>query len=146
MSEQIHFKLGLASTFWDKKPEWRVSINGEVKEFGVGTGFDNSVLYVEFDHEFEDGDNTLEVSFLNKNDSDTVQNEDKSAIVKDLMLHIRSLEIDEVDVGELLWSNSTFTGQDTSRPVLERCVDMGWNGTWTFPFSTPFYLWFLERM
>ena len=145
MSEKIHFKLGLASTFWDKQPEWRVSINGEMKEFGVGTGPDPG-LYVEFDHEFEDGDNQLEVAFLNKSDGDTVQNEDKTAIVKDLVLHIRSLEIDEVPVGELLWSNSTFTGTDSSRPVLQRCVDLGWNGTWTFPFSTPFYLWFLEKM
>jgi hypothetical protein len=75
-----------------------------------------------------------------------VQNEDKSAIVKDMLLNVVSVEIDEIDIGHLLHSKSTFTGDDPTRPVLSNCVNLGWNGTWKLTFTSPFYIWLLENI
>jgi len=75
-----------------------------------------------------------------------IQNADKTAIEKDMLLHIRSIEIDEIDLGNLLWSKSQYVGDDVTRPVLDNCVDLGWNGTWTLAFASPFYIWLLENI
>ena len=81
-----------------------------------------------------------------KDDTDVVQSEDKTEILKDLLLNIKTVEIDEIDLGNLVFTNSEFVGDDSSRPVLDKCVDLGWNGTWTLPFESPFYIWLLENI
>ena len=101
--------------------------------------------YVEFECEIPEGDNTLEIKLLNKEDSDTVQNEDKSAIVKDMLLNVESLEIDDIDLDSLKWTASKFVPVDTTKPTLESCVNLGWNGTYSLTFTSPFYLWLLEN-
>jgi hypothetical protein len=29
---------------------------------------------------------------------------------------------------------------------LQNCVNLGWNGKWTLPFQSPFYIWLLESI
>ena len=56
------------------------------------------------------------------------------------------MEIDEVDLGMLIYSKSVFTGDDPDRPVLDNCINLGWNGTWMLSFESPFYIWLLENI
>jgi hypothetical protein len=144
--ENLHFKIGLSGTYWDKKPIYSILVNGaviETREVDLPTG---EVFFAEFDTEFAEGPCILKIRLENKDWTDTVQNEDKTAIVKDMMLHIKSIEIDDIDLGNLIWSKSVFTGDDAERPVLDNCVDLGWNGAWTLPLESPFYIWLLENI
>jgi hypothetical protein len=142
--EKLHFKIGLAGTFWDKKPSFGIYLDDQL--VGGGNIQNEDTIYFEFDREIGDGDHKLDIKFFNKKESDVVQNEDKTEIIKDLLLHIKSIEIDEIDLGQLLWTHSTFTGDDPNRPVLKNCVDLGWDGSWTLPFQSPFYIWLLENI
>jgi hypothetical protein len=141
--EQLHFRIGLSATVWDKKPQWRILLNNT--EVASGTS-DSSLEYTEFDYEVTEGVQRLVIQLLNKDNSDTVENADKTAIVKDMLLHIKSIEIDEIDLGSLPWSKGTFVAQDPARPTLANCVDLGWNGDWCLEFDSPFYIWLLESL
>jgi hypothetical protein len=157
-TEKLHFRIGLAGTYWDKHPVYSVFVNNDCvvdhRQIQTATAVvteeykivADDITYVEFDHEVVEGDIELKIRLENKQDSDVVENEDKTAIVKDMLLNIRSIEIDEIDLGNLVYSKSIFRGDDPNRPTLDNCVDLGWNGTWTLSFQSPFYIWLLENI
>ena len=141
--EQLHFRIGLSATVWDKKPQWRMLLNDREVAQGIA---DSEIEYVEFDHAITEGTQRLVIQLLNKDTSDTVENESKTAIVKDMLLHIKSIEIDEIDLGNLPWQISKFVAKDPARPELIHCLDLGWNGDWSLEFESPFYIWLLESI
>lgn len=144
--ERLHFKIGLAGTYWDKKPEYSILVNNtEIKRDTVTTASEET-FYVEFDADVEEGPTTLKIRLENKEWQDTVENEDKTAILKDMLLNIKSVEIDEIDLANMIYTKTEFVGDEPERPVLDQCIDLGWNGTWTLSFDSPFYIWLLENI
>lgn len=138
-TENLNFKITLSGTYWDKKPEYNILLNGTVMSNGfVG---ENSTIEFVADLE-EDTKHTLCVRLLNKQDSDTVQNEDKSAIVKDMLLNIEDVLIDDISIGTLKWTHSKYVANGKT---YENCVNLGWNGDWVLEFDSPFYIWLLEN-
>jgi hypothetical protein len=144
-TESIKFRVGLSGIYWNKKPSYSVGVNGTVYKTGIISAESGVTEHVEFECEIPEGDNRLEITLSNKEDSDVVQNQDKSAIVNDLLLNIESVEIDEIDLGSLKWTASEFVPVDTTKPTLKSCVNLGWNGTYSLAFTSPFYLWLLEN-
>ena len=72
-------------------------------------------------------------------------------IVKDMILNIDDVIIDDISLGNLLWSaeyildeKQIYQGQEIDR--LDGCVNLGWNGTYVLKFSSPFYIWLLEKL
>lgn len=146
MTETLHFKIGLAGTYWNKHPQYSILINDTVYHADTIATHSEEIFYVEFDAEVEEGPCTLKIRLENKDWTDTVQNEDKTEIVKDMLLNIRSVEIDEIDMGNLIYTKTQFVGDDPERPVLDKCKDLGWNGAWILSFESPFYIWLLENI
>jgi hypothetical protein len=95
-------------------------------------------------------EHVLKIQLLNKTPLDTIT--DNNVIVQDMLLNIHNIRINQVDLGLLLWSHSrywldsprTHNGQITA--YLDRCVNLGWNGTYEFKFATPFYHWLLDNL
>jgi hypothetical protein len=151
-TEKLEIKLGISGTYWNKCPDFSISINGQELKSGTITAPSDTVEYHSFVCELEEQEHVLGVRLLNKEMSDTVQNEDKSAILNDLLLNIVSIEIDEVELGPCKWKNSVFVidqpveyqGQHVTE--LKNCVNLGFNGEYQFKFSTPYYVWLLENM
>ena len=141
--ELLSFKIGLSGTYWDKKPQYSIFINDQKMASGIA---DNQVSYVEFDIEVDQGEVKLQIKLQNKSDEDTVESEDKTTILKDMLLNIHNIEIDQIDIDSLKWTKSDFVADDPQRPTLKNCINLGWNGTYTFYFSSPFYMWLLENM
>ena len=140
--ETLSFKIGLNATYWGKKPQYSVLLNGT--KYGEGK-CDESLLYVEFSVDLlEDQENLLEIKLVNKTNADTIT--ENNEIVKDMLLNIDSIEIDEIELGEIKWTLSEFVADDPKRQTLKRCVNLGWNGSYQLKFTTPFYLWLLENM
>jgi len=144
--EQVHVKLGISGTYWAKRPQYRVVLNNTVMAQGEITSESDVTEYVEFDCEYDTEEVVLQVFLTNKTDSDTVQNEDKTAIVKDMLLNIESCEVDEIDLGNLIYEITEFVAEDVSRPTLKKCINLGWNGAWTLRWANPFYIWLLENI
>ena len=154
--EKLHFRIGLSGT-GTKLPEFKIAVGS--KEYIHSTLASNdTVEYFDFDAEILEGAHSLDIAFLNKTVYDTTLDAN-SNIVKDLLLNIDSIEIDEIDIGSLKWTASVYTplypesykqhvlssGQEIETE-LKNCVNLGWNGTWSLPFTSPFYIWLLENI
>ena len=144
--EKLHFKISLSGTYWSKQPVYTILVNDKIVKTDTITAASNEVFVVEFDQELVSGPAKLQIRLENKDNSDTVQNEDKTEILKDLLLNIVNLEIDDINLGILRYSKSQFVGDDLTRSVMNECVNLGWNGTWTLSFESPFYIWLLENL
>ena len=141
--EQLNFKIGISGSYHARKPCYTISVNGIEKAKGVA---DSDIEYISFDAEVEEGKiHTLDIRLTNKLMQDTVVDENGN-IVKDMLLNIDYVSVDDIDLQPLKWSHSQVVADDPERPTLTHCVNLGWNGTWVLKFESPFYIWLLENM
>lgn len=156
--ETLHFKIGVSGSSLKKQPKIRILINDQEQVNEQLIVAENTTQYFEFDATLQEGSCFLGIELLNKTTSDTVLDSDGN-IIEDLLLNIDSVEIDEIDLGSLLWTMSDYIPdypeqyrlemgkQGKDLPVsLKNCVNLGWNGRWTLNFTSPFYIWLLENI
>lgn len=145
--ERLKFKIGLSGTYWGKKPQYSIWVNGNNYASGTTLTPSDHIFYVEFQADcIEESENSLQIKLENKEDSDTVENTERTEILNDMLLNIHSIEIDDIAMDHLMWSKSQFLPDNPERPILNNCVNLGWNGAYTFKFTCPFYLWLLESI
>lgn len=147
--ETLHFKIGLAGTYWAKQPRYGILVNDQVIKIDSIQAPSGETEYIEFDAELPEGPCELKIKLINKEATDVVKDNPDSPdfkIVQDLLLNIKSVEIDEIDLANLIHTKSHFVPEDTAHPTLDMCIDLGWNGTWVLPFDSPFYIWLLENI
>lgn len=150
-TETLKFKIGLSATFFNKKPVYSVGINDKVcVNSTVDVGSDE-IFYVELNENFEDNtENEIFIRLENKTASDTIIVDGE--IANDMLLNIQSIEIDDIDLGSLIWTNSVYKPDHPQKfnneiiTELKNCVNLGWNGSYTLKFSSPFYIWLLENI
>ena len=157
-TERLKFKLELYATYWDKPPVAEILINGESQYRSEITGTEKDPIVIEFEKELTEGEKyTLTISRSGKDSKQTVVNA-KGGIEKDQLLHIKSIEIDEIDIGAMVYEG-VYTPQypepchtqqgsagNTPEKSFKNVTVMGHNGTWTFDFESPFYMWLLENL
>ena len=148
-TDKLKFKVGISGTYsGEKTPEFKIAVNGQ--EFVHGSiKSPNGVTEVfEFEAELPEGSNSLEISLLNKTNSDVIKDNyddpENFKIIGDLLLNIDSIEIDDIDIGNLRYSASKY--QPIGREEISKCVNLGWNGTYSIEFTSPFYIWLLENL
>ena len=157
-TEKLKFKLELYSTTWNKPPvaEIRVGDKSYCEKHITGTAKEPTVI--EFEHEFEEEkDYSLVIKRSGKTPYDTVIN-DKGDILHDQMLYIKSIEIDEIDIGALVyegvytpeypepWATQQREAGVELPETFKNVTKMGHNGSWSFTFGSPFYMWLLENL
>lgn len=146
--EKLSFKISLTGTFWDKRPNYSIFLNDHLIE---QKDIENeSVHEVVFDHEVEENqEHELKIRLNNKQDADTVV--ENGEVVKDMLLNIDGIEIDDIDIGNLRWTAEYLL--DTPREYqgktvdhIDNCVNLGFNGSYILKFTSPFYVWLLEKL
>jgi hypothetical protein len=156
--ETLHFKIGLSGSSLKKQPELCILVNDTKFFDDVLSVSAKETQYIEFDAEIVEGECSLVVEFKNKTKFDTVL-DTNGEIIDDLLLNIDSVEIDQIDLGSLLWTHSDYRPQypEVYKSIMleqgkelpesvKNCVNLGWNGTWKLPFISPFYIWLLENI
>ena len=147
-TETLAFKISLTGTYWSKKPNFSIFLNDELIE---QKDIENeSVHEIVFERDVaEDQEHELKIRLNNKQDEDTII--ENNQIVKDMILNIDGIEIDDVDIGNLRWSADykldqvrEYNGKQTDH--IDNCVNLGFNGTYTLKFTSPFYVWLLEKL
>jgi len=157
-TERLKFKLELYATYWDKAPIAEILINGESQFKSKITGSEKDPTVIEFEKELTEGEKyTLSISRSGKDLKQTVLSKE-GKIEKDQLLHIKSIEIDEVDIGSLIyegvytpqyqepWHTQQVSAGNTPEKSCKNVTAMGHNGTWTLAFESPFYMWLLENL
>ena len=157
-TEKLKFKLELYATMWDKSPHVEILINDKSYFKGDVTSTNDKSQLIEFEHECEEGkDHELTIKRSGKDKGQTVIN-DKGDILKDQLLHIKNIEIDEIDLGTLVYEGvynpqypEPWASQQRQAGVelpesFKNVASMGHDGKWTFKFESPFYMWLLENL
>ena len=154
IAENLKFKIGISGTFWDKRPEFSISVNDTVYSAGVISADSGITEYFEFSVDLGEGKNSLNICLLNKTNADTVTKTDDTGnftILNDMLLNIDSVVIDDIDVGILRHTASEYvlsvpqTYDNNTIASMKECVNLGWNGTYSLAFTSPFYIWLLEN-
>ena len=122
------------------------------------TSSEDNPKIVEFEHEFEENNSyELIIKRSGKGKNQTVL-DNKGDIIKDQLLHIKGIEIDQIDIGALVyegvytpeypepWATQQRESGNDLRDSFKNVTQMGFNGTWRFTFSSPFYMWLLENL
>ena len=157
-TEKLKFKIELFATMWDKPPHAEILINDK-KYFDADIrGTENRPDLIEFEHELEEGkEYSLILNRSGKGRKQTVINE-KGDILKDQLLHIKSIEIDEIDIGALMfegvytpkypepWATQQRESGNKLEESFKNVTQMGHDGDWRFTFTSPFYMWLLENL
>jgi len=157
-TEKLKFRLELYATMWDKPPVAEIKLNDKsyFKSDVIGTEQDPTT--VEFEAELTDGsDYNLIIDRSGKGKSQTIVNE-KGDILKDQLLHIKSIEIDEIDRDALVyegvytpnypepWATQQRKNNVELPESFKNVTQMGHDGQWKFTFASPFYMWLLENL
>jgi len=157
-TEKLKFKLELYATMWDRPPHAEILIGDKSHFTGDITGTEDKPNVVEFEHEFTEGEKSvLIIERSGKNKGQTVINENGD-VLKDQLLHIKGIEIDEIDLGALVFSGvytpeypEPWASQQRQAGVelpesFKNVTSIGHDGTWSFKFESPFYMWLLENL
>ena len=145
--EKLSFVVTLSGTFWDRRPQFSIWLDDQAI---IQSEIVSEALQpVTFEHTVDEGPHTLKIRLENKTTTDTVI--ENGEVVKDMLLNIDDVTIDDISLGNLLWSaeyildkKQTYKGQEIDH--LDGCVNLGWNGTYTLKFTSPFYIWLLEKL
>jgi hypothetical protein len=145
--ENLSFNISLTGTYWDRKPQFSVWLDDHVvaqSEIAI-----TAEQIVSFERKVDEGPHELKIRLENKTNSDTVI--ENGEVVKDLLLNINDIIIDDISLGNLLWSAEyvldhpqQYKGETIDH--LDGCVNLGWNGTYILKFTSPFYIWLLEKL
>lgn len=105
---------------------------------------------VSFSHDImdHDGEHELRIVMLGKTSDHTIVDE-AGNIAKDATLAISNFEIDGLDINQLFFEKCVYTHDfnGTQPEIADNFFGTaGCNGTISFSFSTPIYLWLLENM
>jgi hypothetical protein len=157
-TEKIKFKLELYATMWNKPPVAEIKINSKSYFKSEITSTEQDPTVVEFEEELTEGSEyNLIIERSGKDNNQTVLN-DKGEITKDQLLHIKNIEIDEIDIGALVyegvytpkypepWATQQRESGNDLKDSFKNVTQMGFNGEWKLKFSSPFYMWLLENL
>jgi hypothetical protein len=155
--ETLHFRIGLSGTYWGRPPRYSVLVNDTAVVDSVLVDVpSDEIFYVEFDLDSDVEDNVLQIRLENKTADDVKKDQytdpDNFTIIGDMLLNIATVEIDEIDLGHLIYSLSEYhvdrpveyNGETTQ--IIKNCVNLGWNGEWQFAWTNPFYIFLLENI
>ena len=157
-TEKLKFKLELYATMWHKPPQAEILIDNHSHFKGDITGDEAKPNLIVFEQELEEGkEYNLIINRSGKGKKQTVINE-KGDILKDQLLHIKSMEIDEIDIGALVyegiytpqypepWATQQREAGIELQESFKNVTNMGHDGEWKFKFASPFYMWILENL
>lgn len=144
--ESLDFKISLTGTYWNKRPQFSVWLDDKVI---IQSEISINPHVVLFNRTVADGLHSLKIRLENKQSSDTVI--ENGEIVKDMLLNIEDISIEDISLGNLLWTaeyhlDNPQQYQGRTITHLDHCVNLGWNGTYTLTFASPFYIWLLEKL
>jgi hypothetical protein len=145
--EKLSFVVSLSGTFWERRPQFSVWLDDHM----VVSSEIVSVAQqeIKFERTIDEGIHTLKIRLENKTNSDTVL--ENGSVIRDMLLNINDITIDDISLGNLLWSaeyildkKQQYKGQEIDH--LDGCINLGWNGTYVLKFTSPFYIWLLEQL
>ena len=152
-TEEVAFNVILSSTWWKNPPQVKIWLNDELIETTsvMEKTEENKKKNISFTSNLPEGENKLIIEFFGKKNDETVLDKnDPPTILKDQLLSVDDIEIDEISLGYLIYSQGTFYPDKEMHPYapdeMKDMVVLGFNGKLELKFQVPTYIWFLENL
>jgi hypothetical protein len=145
--EKLSFVVALSGIFWERRPQFSIWLDDrQVVSSEIVSAAQQEI---KFQRTINEGLHSLKIRLENKTNADT--NIRNGEVIDDMLLNIDDIIIDDISIGHLLWSAEyildnpqQYKGQTITK--LDNCVNLGWNGTYVLKFTSPFYVWLLEKL
>ena len=137
---------------------FKLDTTDSTAKIGVAVWIDDTCVYqtdqlpgpqnIDFAVSDDDGEHELRIVISGKTAHHT-KVDAQGNIIKDVVVSIANITIDEIDVDQLFNEKCVYTHDfNGSQPEIQDTFygAAGCNGTISFKFSTPIYLWLLENM
>ena len=152
MSDSVKIEIKLASQWHNDPPVFAVKINDELIERGFVKEKDElgEIKSITWTGDLEESEHTLKVCLRGKNIGKwhTIKDANDN-VIDDQLLFVKSILIDDIDLGYIAISNSKFYPDKSNRSDAPELIDggnvLGYNGEWCLTFSVPTYMWMLEK-
>lgn len=143
--ESVDICVSLSSSFWQDPPKTKVFIDDNL----IYEGQIVNPIDVQWTGSLEEGQHKIIVELYDKNKYQTLI--ENGTIVKDQLINIDKITLDEIDIGFLKHSLSKYYPDKSSHSsdipeCVTECVNLGWNGKWELAFNSPVYIWLLENI
>jgi hypothetical protein len=155
-TEELSFKISLSGTYHDKMPAYSILLDDTLIKQATITQPTDVIEVIEFTAPISEGSHELKIRLENKDSSDTIVRKERDdsteyEIIKDMLLNIVGIEVDEISLGQLIWDSEYILDKpilidDVLVEKIDKCVNFGHNGTYVLHFTSPFYLWLLEKI
>ena len=144
--DKLSFVVNLSGTYWQRRPQFSIWLDDRVV---VQSEIHDGENIIPFERSVDPGAHSLKIRLENKTNKDTIV--ENGQVVKDMLLNVNDITIDDISLGNLLWSGEYILDhpqeyQGKTIDHLDNCVNLGWNGTYILKFTTPFYIWLLEKL
>lgn len=106
---------------------------------------------VDVNYEFddsEDGQQSIILELCNKRPEHT-QLDTQGSIIKDALLQVGRILLEDIDITQIVYDTAKYKHNfnGTGQEIIDKFYgSMGCNGTVDITFSTPIYMWMLEKM
>jgi hypothetical protein len=145
--EKLSFVVTLSGKFWERRPQFSIWLDDHQVVASEIAG--STQQSFKFERTVDNGIHTLNIRLENKTSADTLV--ENGEVIKDMLLNIDDITIDDISLGNLLWSAEYILDhpqeyQGKTIDHLNNCVNLGWNGTYVLKFTSPFYIWLLEQL
>lgn len=144
--EKLSFVVTLSGLFWERRPQFSIWLDDHVV---TQTELSADPHVVSFDRTIGEGEHILKIRLENKTAKDTLI--ENGEIIKDMLLNIDDITIDDISLGNLRWDAEylldrpqQYNGAIVNH--IDGCVNLGYNGTYILKFTSPFYVWLLEKL
>lgn len=151
--EEVTFNITLSSVWWRNPPRVRIWIDDDLVELTTVPELQEKgeKKHIKFSRSLSEGEHTLGIELFAKTLRETLTDETpENNILKDQLLHIEDIEIDEISLGYMIYDKSKFVTNKTLHPDLPdeftEMVILGYNGKYELKFQIPTYIWFLENL
>lgn len=157
-AENLEFSIRLSGTYWGKRfPKYEILLDDQliykdcIQRPSSNKGMPGceyisspgNIFALEFSRELAPGDHTLCIRLVDKTEDDT-RLDTTGTIDRDVLVNIEDIYIDGIRLDlHHLADSIDYCG----KPLDQHWVlSMGHNGDWCLHFSTPLFIWLLERM
>lgn len=150
MSEAVQVTVTLSSLWHIDPPKVKIFLDEiEIDSADIVNQRDDGQHHLfSLNTKLDEGNHKIKIVYYNKTFSDTVL-DGNGNIVKDQLLHVEDISIDEVELGYLVYKNCKFYPDREIRPdlpeVINNLTSIGYNGVWELEFTVPTYIWLLEH-
>jgi hypothetical protein len=154
MSKQTS-KFYLTAEYWENPPTIQIILNNhclydaEVKK--------DDFIELKYSTDILCNENNLVIRRYGKTIDDT-QIDDNNKIIKDSIIHISKVEINEIDLGNIIynipffpcypepWASEQNDLGNHLPDTIKPCTDLCHNGNWHLSWYEPFHIWYLENL